>query len=398
MSRVLVRLLLVLAATLVSLGLARTARAGSSAMTVELYTIGPSDALPSRFGHSLLCVRPPGEDAPEHGHCYDYGVADRDDLAHMIWTAVRGTPSFAPVKIGEATALAFFKGQGRQIERQRVPLAPDEAGRLVAAMDEEVRERRAYAYHPYTANCATKLRDHLDAASGGRLRPGPSHIPPGTFREYMEEGHSGRVGILTAMALWLGEGSDRVPSPWEAMLLPAVLRDGVAERFEAPPEQLEERLAVVLPTSRSVGRLALFAFAVALSVVARVAVGRGRPRLVLAIVGGALGLIALSSELFAALVTWREATPTWSLALFLPTDLALPLLTGRRLTVYLKARVAMAGLFALLEIAGVVREPMLPLAALVALPMLGVLSALREREQGRERDEGRPMPTTTASG
>ena len=363
----------------VVVGLGREARAEAPQRTVDLYTIGPSGEFPSRFGHSLLCVREAGKDAPENGRCYDYGVADREDVAHVVWTALRSEPSFVPIAIAEPVVLQFFKDQGRQIERQRVPMTAAEVEKLVAAMEEDVREKRAFAYHPYWANCATKIRDHLDAATGGRLRQGPSQIPPGTLREYMEEGHSGRIGILTAMALYLGEGNDHVPTPWEAMLLPSVLRDGVAERFHAPPEKLEDRLAVVLPTSRAIGRMAVFMLAFALFLAVRVAARRNMIRTGLKIVGATLGVLALSIELVAALAKWPEISHNWALALVLPTDLALPYLTGKRLALYLRARVAMAGLFAVLEIANVVHQPMLPLVALVALPMLGILSALKEK-------------------
>ena len=355
------------------------ARADGPQRTVDLYTIGPSGEFPSRFGHSLLCVREAGNDVPESGRCYDYGVPDREDLTHVVWTAIRSTPSFVPVAIDESIVLKFFKDQGRQIERQRIPMTAAEVDKLVAAIEEEVREKRAYAYHPYWANCATKIRDHIDAATGGRLHDGPSQIPPGSLREYMEEGHSGRIGILTVMALYLGEGNDHVPTPWEAMLLPSVLRDGVAERFHAPPEQLEERLAVVLPTSRAIGRIIVFFLAFALFLSVRILARRNKLRTGLMIVGGSLGVLAVSIELVAALAKWPEVSHNWALVLLLPTDLALPYLTGKRLALYLKVRVAMAGVFAVLEIANVVHQPMLPLCALVALPMMGILSALKER-------------------
>ena len=371
------------------LGLAREARAEAAPRTVDLYTIGPSSEFPSRFGHSLLCVREAGNDVPESGRCYDYGVPDREDIAHVVWTALRSTPSFVPVAIDEPVVLKFFKDQGRQIEKQRIPMAAAEVDKLVAAIEEEVRERRAYAYHPYWANCATKIRDHLDAATGGRLRQGPSQIPPGSLREYMEEGHSGRIGILTVMALYLGEVNDHVPTPWEAMLLPSVLRDGVAERLHAPPEKLEERLAVVLPTSRAIGRVAVFFLAFVLFLSVRMAARRNKLRIGLMIVGGTLGVLAVSIELAAALATWAEVSRNWALVLFLPTDLALPYLTGKRLALYLKVRLGVAGLFAVLEIASVVHPPMLPLCALVALPMMGILSALKEKA----RDQSPVAPT-----
>jgi Domain of unknown function (DUF4105) len=379
-AHLLLRVLLPLvAAVTFVLGFSRAARADEAHRTVDLYTIGPSGELPSRFGHSLICVREAGKDVPESGLCYDYGVPDREDMTHVVWTAVRNTPSFIPVVIAEPVVLDFFKGQGRQIERQRIPMTAEEVDRLVSSIEAEVREKRAYAYHPYWANCATKIRDHIDAATNGRLRAGPSQPPPGTLREYMEEGHSGRIGILTLMALYLGEGNDHVPTPWESMLLPMVLRDAVAERFSAPPEQIAERMAVVLPTSRAIGRMVVFFFAFVLFLCVRIAARRNKLRTGLQIVGGALGVLAISVELTAVLVKWPEVAHSWGLALFLPTDLALPYLQGKRLTLYLRARVAMAGVFAVLEIANVVHQPMLPLVALVAFPMLGILSVLKER-------------------
>ncbi|MBX3211593.1 MAG: DUF4105 domain-containing protein [Labilithrix sp.] len=377
------------------LGLAREARAEGAERTAYLYTMGASNDLPSRFGHSLLCVREAGHDAPEHGRCYDYGVPGHEDITLTVWEAVRETPSFVPVAIEEVVVYEFFKGQGRQIERQRLPLTAAQIDKLVASIEAEIRDKRAYAYHPYWANCATKIRDHIDAATDGQLRPGPSEIPKGTFREYMEEGHSGHLDFLTAMALFVGEGNDRDPTPWEAMMLPFILRDGVAERFSAPPEKLEERLAVILPTSRAIGRFAVFTLAVLLFVAVRVAARRNKLRVGLMIAGGVLGAIAIAIELTSALVKWPEISHNWALALLLPTDLVLPWLTGKRLALYLKARLAMAGVFVVLEIANVVHQPMLPLAVLVALPMAGILSALKER--ARAADPAAAQATAPAS-
>lgn len=382
MSRIVFKLLPLIALASVIFGVARTAHAEGERKAVDLYTIGPSSELPSRFGHSLLCVRPAERDTVESGRCYDYGVADREDIVHVVWTALRGVPSFVPVVIDEPRAISFFKGQGRQIERQRLSLSDEQSAKLVAALDEEVRDRRAYAYHAYRANCATKLRDHIDAASGGRLRPGPSHVPVEAFRETMEEGHSGRIGILTLMAIYLGEPSDRVPTPWEAMLLPSVLRDGVAERFSAPPEKIAESLSIVLPTSRAIGRFAVVVLAFVLLLIVRLTARWNRLGIGVMIAGGVLGLLALSIELAAVLATWPEISRNWALLVFLPTDLAIPYLYKhgeKRLTTYLKIRMAMAGGLVALEIATVIHQPILPLAALVVLPMAAILSSVRDR-------------------
>ena len=56
-----------LAALLVAVALffARAASAesaGAQAPTIDLYTIGAGDYFYARFGHTVLCVRPPGSD------------------------------------------------------------------------------------------------------------------------------------------------------------------------------------------------------------------------------------------------------------------------------------------------------------------------------------------------
>ena len=359
----------------------RTAGADEAPVpTVDLYTIGPSNEFPSRFGHALLCVREAGHDDAEHGTCYDYGVPESEDMVHVGWTAMRNVPSFRPIAIGEPTVIHFFKEQqGRQVEKQRLPLTPEETKKLVTSLDREVNDNVPYAYHPYWANCTTKIRDQIDAATNGKLRPGPSTIPPGTLREYFEEGNSGHMGTLTAMALYLGEGNDHVPTPWEAMLLPSVLRDGVAERFNVQPEQLSERMAIVLPTSRALGRIVLFALAFGLFLTVRLCARKDRVRLALGIVGGVLGTLALSIEIFSAAVKWTEISHNWALLLFFPTDLALPWFSAKQLPLYLKARIGIAALMAVLEVANVAHQPMLPLVALVVLPCLGLLGALKDR-------------------
>lgn len=365
----------------------RAHAAGSEGVTVDLYTIGSTPEFPSRFGHSLLCVHEAGKDSVDEGRCYDYGVPDREDLGHVVWTAIRMEPAFIPVTIEEKTVIRFFRKQGRSIERQRLPLNADETAKLVSALEAEVRDHRAYAYHPYWANCATKIRDHIDNATSGRLHGGPKTVPPGSFREYMEQGHGGNADILTVMALYLGEGNDLKPTPWDAMLLPNVLREGVTDRFGIPAEKIDDAVEPYQPGSPGLGRYVVFGLAFALMFLARFLIGRHRLALALKIVGGFLGVFALSLEAVAVTVKWSEISHNWSLALFLPTDLLMPWLSGRRLTLYLKVRVVMAALAAVLEIANVIHQPMLPLAALVAVPMLGILSALREAAARTEKEK-----------
>lgn len=360
----------------------RAARADDAPL-VDLYTIGPGSYLFSRYGHSLLCVRRAAgpQDAP--GRCYDYGVPDRDEALHMAWASIRGQAIFVPIAIDETIVLDTFRGQGRSIERQRLALSSVEAARLADALERDVRERRAYAYHPYFANCTTQIRDRIDEATSGRLRPGKKDAPTQRFRDMAEAGLSGRLVELGALAFLLGGPSERRPSPWEAMFVPETLRDAVTDRFGVAPERVAERQAVILPTSRAVGRLALVVLALALSIFVRHALRR-RPRVGLAVLAFVLGGMAIVADFVAALVVWPEFRQNAALALLLPTDLLLPWLPSRWLSRYALARAVLAATMAALEIGGVIAQPILPVALLVGLPMFAIFSALRERARDGE--------------
>jgi hypothetical protein len=380
-SRLLAALVLV-----VTLLFVRSAGAeAEKAPTIDLYTIGAGDYFYARFGHTLLCVRSAGSDIEELGaSCYDYGVPSKQEFVTIGWGAVRNRVDFVPIIVPEKTVVEFFKAQGRSVERQHIPLMPDEAAALAKRLQDDVDQQVGYAYHPYWRNCTSALRDHLDAATKGRLHPGPFAPAPGKFREIFEEGLSGRLAELTLMALVLGSPeNDRVPTGWESMFLPLNLRDGVRDRLGAPIEKLADRQAVVLPTSRAVGRIVLFFLAFVLFLSIRISLRRKRLKVGLWISGITLGLLGTSLAIISALVVWPEISHNWALALLLPTDFALPFLLERKklLVAYARVRVGVALVLAVLELASVIAQPLLPLVALVLFPFVGLLGALRAQEE-----------------
>lgn len=381
----------VLAALLVAVALlfVRTASAADGkAPAIDLYTIGAGDYFYARFGHTLLCVRPAGSDVTAlEASCYDYGVPSRQEFFSIGWGAVRNRVDFVPVIVPEKVVIDFFKGQGRSVERQHIPLMPDEAVEVARRLESDVERKVGYAYHPYWRNCTSALRDHLDAATKGRLRAGPFTPAPGKFREIFEEGLSGRLVELTLMALVLGSPeNNREPTPWESMFLPTNLRDGVRDRLGAPIEKLAERQAVILPTSRAIGRIALFFLAFVLFVSIRISLRRKRLRAGLWVAGITLGSLGTFVAIVSALVAWPEIRNNWALLLLLPTDFALPFLLERKklLVVYARVRIGVALLLAVLELASVVAQPVLPLVALVLFPFVGILGALRQQEEAKE--------------
>lgn len=384
-------LVLVLAAVLAFFAREGVARAEP---VVDLYTVGQGSYLYSTYGHAILCVREAGTKAAEgKGACYDYGVADKEDTLHVLWASLRGVAIFTPVKIDDRTLVSFFEEQGRAIERQTLPLADEEARALATRLERDVTTRWSYAYHPISANCATQLRDRIDEATKGRLRAGLADPGKATFRQRFDAGLTGRMFELAALALAMGPTTDRAPNGWEAMYLPDGLRDGVKERFGVAPEALAERQAVLLPTSAAGGRLALFVLAFALFLTIRLGARRNRLARATTIVGLALGVLALAIDVTALVSTWPEFSRNWCLLVLLPTDLALGFLPRRHLTPYVRARLGMVLVVALLELVGVLAQPLLVAVALVALPMAGLLGALRAATRSEAETGAAPVST-----
>jgi hypothetical protein len=343
------------------------ARAGPA---VDLYTLGSTADLFSRFGHSVACVV---EDGASDGICYDYGVPDAKEQSDIVWGTYRGRAVFMVQRFPLSEVLAYYKDQERNIERQRLPLSQAEVRALADALEDDAARRLHYAYHPYRTNCTTLLRDRIDAASGGALRRGADDVRPGTpsFRRLSEAPLAGRLAELTVLALMLGPRAERPPTEWEGQFVPAGLRDAVQRRLGASPETIHDRKDPELPVTRHGGRVMLAAAGVALALFALRAARRGadaaaRERRALGIVLGTLGLAAWLAAAGCAL---PELSATWALAVLVPSDVAIGWLGAARRARYLEVRLAVMAVALAAGAIDALHQPLAAPVALVALPL-----------------------------
>lgn len=351
----------------------RPARAGD--MVVDLYTIGPGNYLYARHGHSAVCIT--GGPHPE-GRCYDYGVPDVSGELTMLWGTLRGEPFFVVVGVDQPTLVAAFQSQERKIERQRLPFTPDEAQRLYDALEGAVTTKERYAYHPSTANCTTKLRDALDAATGGKLRDVKAAPVAPRYREILEDGFRGRIVELAIIALFSGTTIERPPGPWEHLFHPARLRDAMEELFGAKPELVYERRGASIQVTTIAGRLFWTLAGVLLAVLAWRARGvEEKRRRELGTAGFLLGLLGSLLWFSAIVFVYPELSHNWALGVLWPTDLGLRYLSAKHLRWYLQARLVVIVPLALLSLAGVIVQPIGAIALFAGLPLGVTLLALR---------------------
>lgn len=347
------------------------ARAGAA--TVDLYTVGPGAYTFAFFGHTALCVT--DERTPE-GRCYDFGVPTVEDPTEMAWGSIRGQRLFAPVIVPLSPFVATNEIQDRTVERQRLPLAPEEAERLVVRLDEAVRTRDAYAYHPAFANCTTVVRDVVDEAFARRLSQAMDAVadnaPQDSFRRVAEVGMSGRLMHLFAFALFVGPGAEEPARGFRGIFVPSRLRDAVRTHLGVEPETVYAKRGPTFPASALVGRGLCVALGLVLTALLFWARRKGAENLRTAVrdLGFFLGMLGLVVASAAAVVTYPEVRANWVLAIAVPLDFGLAWMRGDVRRRYLEIRLGVVGALALASLVGITRQPLVPAALLFGLPLL----------------------------
>ncbi len=346
---------------------------------VELWTMGQGEDVFERFGHAALCVY---DLADADGRCFNYGTTNFTDPAQLVRRFLRREAPFW-VSVGSADrTLEIYQEADRTIWIQPLPLTLAQTGLLVARLQHDaLPENREYVYDHFVDNCTTRVRDHIDAVTGGALRPrGEERFGP-TWREMVRAGFAADVEMLALAELLMGRSTDGHPTRWQAMYHPDVLRVAVWEHLGVEPEVVAERRGRDLTAPPLAGRRALVLVAIGLALGCGLLVTSGRRvprRLGLVVAGLVLGgaaLIVDVTTLYTLIVDLRANEVAFVL---LPTDLAIAFVGGRALRGYLNVRLATLLLVALASLAGWLVQPLGPVLVLAGLPLGALRIGLSE--------------------
>jgi hypothetical protein len=348
---------------------------------VSLVTMGPGDDVFSRFGHAALCVRDAAEPA---GRCYNYGTADFDAPVAFTWSVLRGRGRFWVSVTPEPEMLDLYgPGSDRDVWSQELPLSYAARVALASRLAwDALPEHRDFIYHHYRDNCATRLRDHLDAVTAGALRRRGARPFGHPWRTPTRAGFASDARFVLAADLALGRALDRPMTTWEAMFLPDVLRAEARHTWQVPPVARCRRMGTMTAGDPGAGQRLLVHVAGALGALSALASwrlgprGRRAARVALA---GLLGVAALALWTLAAVSPLPELRVNECLLLLAPTDFVLATGDEARATRY--ARLRVLGVLAVLALwaAGLLVQPLGWVAAAV-LAALGPW-ALGRRER-----------------
>lgn len=193
---------------------------------VELVEIGPGKALEKRFGHILLRVidRASGRD-----DTYDFGVGPFDRPLFVL-EAMMGRGMFSLRRSPAQVRFHQYWMEGREVVAQRLALTDAQVFDLRARLAVNLRpENRDYLYDHVLDNCATRLRDLIDAVSGGALRRAAEAMPPErTYRDDVRAAGSGWLPALIGYDWVAGRHGEDPIGGWERAFLPEHLAALVA--------------------------------------------------------------------------------------------------------------------------------------------------------------------------
>ncbi|ULU25050.1 DUF4105 protein [Dyella terrae] len=205
---------------------AGVANAPGSNLEVSLITYGPGDTYWERFGHDAIELR---DTVSGEAVTFNYGVFDFDESGFLLNFA-RGQMHYLMDAAPSDVDQHYYVDVGRSVTRQHLAFTPAQAADLRDYLLWNLQpENVRYEYDYYVRNCATRVRDALDKALGGTLKPQLEARPGGmTFRQQTARLMSQQAWLMLILDLGLGPYSDQPLNAWQESFLPEVLQHEIS--------------------------------------------------------------------------------------------------------------------------------------------------------------------------
>ena len=226
--------------------LAGVASAPGTNLEVSLITYGPGDTYWERFGHDAIELR---DTVSGEAITFNYGVFDFDESGFLLNFA-RGQMHYLMDAAPSDLDQRYYTEVGRSVTRQRLAFTPAQAADLRDYLLWNLQpENVRYEYDYYVRNCATRVRDALDQALGGVLKPQLEARPGGmTFRQQTARLMSQQAWLMLILDLGLGPYADQPLNAWQEAFLPMELQSDLTHVTvpgpdgRAQPLVLDEKL------------------------------------------------------------------------------------------------------------------------------------------------------------
>lgn len=217
-------------------------------LRIALLTCGPgTEFIGASFGHNGIRITDSANGTDE---VYNYGTFDFSAPNFELRFA-QGTLPYRLATDPVAAFMAEYAHYGRSVKEQALNLTPAEAARLRDLLEENLLpQNREYIYSSVYDNCATRVRDVLQKATGrkvtwGRATPGRTGL---TYRQVFNAHLTAEPWQRFGINILCGTNVDQRMTNEQAMYIPSYLAtavDGatikgrrlVAQRMELLPQR-----------------------------------------------------------------------------------------------------------------------------------------------------------------
>ena len=269
----------------------------SDSARASVITCGPGDEFYLRFGHSAIRICDPYATPEPIDRVYNYGTFDFG-VPHFYLRFAQGKLDYCLSRIGFDRFMSTYRGEQRAVWEQTLQLSPREVANLFLLLEQNyLPDYRYYRYDFFLDNCATRVRDMVQAACGHRP-PAVGEFRTTTFRRYVHQAvDNTQLWWLLGVDMLLGLPTDRRCSTDEAMFYPMVMMAeyAAADRAGTPLVHSTRRLLddSRTPLHRSFPPLVVFGLLLVATLLLRRFVPKAMPVAdrVLFIVAGLAGLL-----------------------------------------------------------------------------------------------------------
>ncbi|MDP9179177.1 MAG: DUF4105 domain-containing protein [Gemmatimonadota bacterium] len=199
------------------------AQVPGSELTIYLMTMGPGDAVWEKFGHNAIWIH---DSAKNTDVAYNWGLFDFE-AADFMSRFLKGDMRYWMGGFDQKATVDFYRQANRSVIAQELNLTPAQRTALARFVEwNALPENRFYSYDYYLDNCSTRIRDVIDLALGGTLRPQMEAGLSGlTYRYETQRLTQSDIPVYTGTMLGLGQPVDRRLTGWQLAFIPGRLSE-----------------------------------------------------------------------------------------------------------------------------------------------------------------------------
>lgn len=212
---------------------------------IGVMTMQPGEIFFERFGHDAIVVL---DTRTGEATSYNFGFFDMSEPG-FVGRFAHGDMQYYLVALPLQQDLSYYREVGRGVKLQWLDLAPEQAQALADTLAERAKPENArYRYDYFVSNCSTQVRDALDKAMGGALKPQMVGRSRGnTFRSEAIRLVSPVPWMWLGFDIGLGPYADVPMSRWEEAYVPMRLADSLSEAKNAAGRPLVQSEQVLAP-------------------------------------------------------------------------------------------------------------------------------------------------------